>query len=288
MNEFKLEDMGAVCNLCPRQCHIEEGKRGFCGARRVVQGSVVLAEPGKLSGLALDPIEKKPLQHFYLGANVLSLGFFGCNMLCPYCQNHEISHPAAQDRLRPVRRMTPGQIVDLAKSLIPQGNIGVAYTYNEPLTSFEFVLETAKQVHEAGLKNVVVSNGCFEEWVIDALLPYVDAWNIDLKAFRKDIYHRLGGDLGTVLRGIQRVSGRNHLEVTALIVPGQNDSEAEMDEMSRWLASVNPEIPLHISRSFPHWLRPDLVPPPVPQLVRLVKIAKQHLRYVYGGNFSMS
>jgi len=287
MNEFKLEGMGAVCNLCPRQCHIEEGKRGFCGARMVVQGSVVLAEYGKLSGLALDPIEKKPLQHFYPGANILSVGFFGCNMLCPYCQNHEISHPAAQDRPRPLRKMTSGQIVDLAKSLIPQGNIGVAYTYNEPLTSFEFVLETAQQVQEAGLKNVVVSNGCFEEWAIEALLPYIDAWNIDLKSFREDMYRQLGGDLGTVLRGIQRVSGRKHLEVTALIVPGQNDSEAEMDDMSRWLASVNPEIPLHISRSFPHWLRPDLVPPPVSQLVRLMKIAKQHLRYVYGGNFNV-
>jgi pyruvate formate lyase activating enzyme len=287
MNEFKTDGFGAVCKLCPRLCYIEEGNRGFCGARTVVQGSVVLAEYGKLSGLALDPIEKKPFQHFYPGENILSLGFFGCNMLCPYCQNHEISHPASQDRPRPVRKMTPEQIVDLAKSLLPQGNIGVAYTYNEPLTSFEFVLETAMQVHEAGLKNVVVSNGCFEGWAIEALMPYVDAWNIDLKSFREDMYRQLGGDLGTVLCSIQRASGQNHVEVTALIVPGQNDSEAEMDEMSRWLASVNPEIPLHISRSFPHWLRSDLVPPPVSQLVRLVKIAKQHLRYVYGGNFSM-
>ena len=287
MNEFITEATGAICTLCPRQCHIMEEKRGYCGARTVVQGRVVLAETGRLSGLALDPIEKKPFQRFYLGANVLSLGFFGCNMLCPYCQNHEISHPSLQDRPRPVRKMTEEQIVDLAKSLIPQGNIGVAYTYNEPLTSFEFVLETAKKVQEAGMKNVVVSNGCFEEWVIEALLPYVDAWNIDLKSFNEETYRQLGGELGTVLRSIQRISGRNHLEVTTLIVPGQNDSEDEIDAMSRWLASVDPQIPLHISRSFPHWLRPDLVPPPVSTMMRLIKIAKQHLRFVYGGNFNM-
>ncbi len=287
MFDDSSQKVACICDLCPRHCHIKDGERGFCGARIVVQGTVVLAEPGRISGLALDPIEKKPLKRFYSGSNILSLGFWGCNMLCPYCQNHEISHPSLQDPVRSLRVLSTQQVVELAKSLILRGNIGVAYTYNEPLTSYEYVLETAREVQAHGMKNVVVTNGCFELWVIEALVPYTDAWNIDLKSFQPQVYAALGGDLLTVQRSIELVARKKHVEVTALIVSGQNDGEEEMQQLSRWLAGVDKSIPLHINRSFPHWLRPDLVPPSVEKLTRLVNIARESLEFVYPGNFSL-
>lgn len=178
-----------ICVRMPVSCRREQ--TGFCGVRTLKEGKPVSTTYGKISSMALDPVEKKPLRHFYPGAQILSIGSMGCNMRCPFCQNHEISmHSDAPF----VKLMQPQEIVDLALQLKPQGNIGIAYTYNEPLINFELVLDTCRLAHRYGLKNVIVTNGCIKEAKLLELLPYVDAMNIDIKAFREDGYRRLQGE----------------------------------------------------------------------------------------------
>jgi pyruvate formate lyase activating enzyme len=238
---------------------------------------------GRLTSLALDPIEKKPLRRFHPGSLILSAGSYGCNLRCPFCQNYEISMegPEAETVF-----LTPEELTAkaLALSQAPPGNLGVAFTYNEPLVGYEYVKDCAALLHQKGLKTVLVTNGmiCLEP--LEALLPQVDAMNIDLKAFSRDGYRRLGGDLETVKGTIARSVGRCHVEVTTLIVPGENDSEDEMDAEAGWLASLDPELPLHISRFFPRFQMTDREPTPTKTMNALIQTARQHLRYVYSGN----
>lgn len=273
--------MKATCTLCFHHCCLAEGQTGVCRARANRGGCIVPLNYGRLTALALDPIEKKPLRRFHPGSRVLSVGSFGCNLHCPFCQNAGIA--AAGEEIC-TQGCTPQQLVQEALRLRLQGNIGVAYTYNEPLVGYEYVRDCAKLVHRAGMFNILVTNGTIEEAPWRDLLPLVDAVNIDLKGFTQNWYHRLGGDLETVKRSIIVAAQNCHVEVTTLVVPGENDREEEIRELSCWLASVSPEIPLHVSRFFPRHQMQDRAPASVQKVYRLAEVAREALRYVYTGN----
>lgn len=273
--------MSLKCDICFHHCELDEGRTGLCRARANRGGQIVPLNYGRLTSLALDPIEKKPLRRFHPGGLVLSLGSFGCNLRCPFCQNAEISMAGAEF---PAMDYSPEALVQLALALRPRGNLGLAYTYNEPLVGYEFVRDCAALVREAGMFNVLVTNGTIEEAPWRALLPLIDAVNIDLKGFTEAWYRRLGGDLETVKRSIALAAEACHLEVTTLVVPGCNDGEDELRALSGWLASLSPDIPLHISRFFPRHRMNDLRPTPVDTVYRLAAVARERLRYVYTGN----
>jgi pyruvate formate lyase activating enzyme len=240
--------MRAVCGICPHRCAIEEGRYGLCRARKNEDGAVICANYGKLTALALDPIEKKPLYRFRPGSLVLSAGSFGCNLSCPFCQNCDIS--MADDKTSRTTRFTPEELADKAEELRPRGNIGLAYTYNEPLVGYEFVRDTAQYIRTRGMANVIVTNGYINEQPLIELLPLIDAMNIDLKGCTDVFYKKLGGDLETVKRTIELSSKSCHVEVTTLIIPGENDGEDEIDAAAGWLAGLSRDIPLHLTRFF--------------------------------------
>lgn len=305
-----VENEKAVrCEVCFRRCRLEEGGTGACGARVCRDGRVVPAGYGLLTALALDPIEKKPLRRFFPGSRILSAGCFGCNLFCPFCQNAEISRavlerdgsdfretearfrePDGRIRRVPLISMTPAELCREAEALRTQGNIGVAYTYNEPLVGYEFVRDTARLVHEAGMKNVLVSNGTASLKVLHELLPWIDAMNIDIKSFREETYRNvLGGSLSMVRTFVEAAAeAGTHLELTALIVPGMNDSVEEMRALAGWAAGLDggrgKEIPLHVTRFFPRFRMTDRGATPVTTVYRLAEEAGRVLRYVYVGN----
>ncbi len=269
------------CEVCFRHCQLtKEGQLGFCRARGLKAGKVVAFNYGLATSLALDPIEKKPLKEFYPGSYILSYGSYGCNLRCPFCQNFEISQC---DLHETAESLSPTELIAQALRLQKQGNIGVAFTYNEPLVSYEYVRDASVLAHEKGLKTVLVTNGTASSWVVEEILPYIDAMNIDLKGFSEDYYHYVGGDFGMVKDFIVQVYRRCHVELTTLIVPGRNDSDAMMDEEARWIASLNPLMPLHLSRYFPRYR--EKTPATEPStLFRLAAIAKKYLSSVYVGN----
>lgn len=273
--------MSAQCGLCFHRCRLAEGQTGLCRARANRGGRIVPLGYARLTSLALDPIEKKPLRRFRPGSLILSAGSFGCNLRCPFCQNAEIS-TAGEDF--PARDCPPEELVQLALGLRTRGNIGLAYTYNEPLVGFEYIRDCAALARKAGLVNVLVTNGTIEPEPWQELLPLIDAVNIDLKGFTEDWYRRLGGDLSAVMRSIELAARACHLEVTTLLVPGCNDGEHEMRELTAWLASISPEIPLHLSRFFPRHLMRDMPPTPVERVYRLADVARERLKYVYTCN----
>lgn len=275
--------MKAVCGLCFHHCELAEGQTGFCRGRANRNGVVVPLNYGQVTSLALDPIEKKPLRRFHPGSLVLSLGSYGCNLCCPFCQNSEISM-AGEGEL-PASYLSPEDVGEYAERLRPHGNIGAAYTYNEPLIGYEYVRDCAAEIRRRGMVNVLVSNGTIEEGPWRDLLPLLDAVNLDLKGFTEAWYARLGGNLDAVKRSIQLAaeSGR-HVEVTTLLVTGENDGEAEVRALSAWLASVDPSIVLHLTRFFPRWHMTDRPATPVERVYRLADVAREHLRYVYTGN----
>ena len=284
----------ARCNVCFRHCELREGQTGSCGARVCTEGEVRPVWYGKISSLALDPIEKKPLARFHPGSLILSAGGLGCNLHCPFCQNHEIAQREGEGGFAvPAEAMMPEELAELAAYYRPRGNIGLAFTYNEPLVCWEYVRDTAKLVRERGMLNVMVTNGCAETAVLEELAPYIDAMNIDLKGFT-DRYYRdvLGGDRQMVTDFIREAVQRCHVELTTLVVPGENDSEEEMLELSGWVAGLEnvyggrtgKEIPLHISRFFPRYRMTEKKPTEVRKVYALVKTAERNLRYVYPGN----
>lgn len=278
----------ARCNVCFRHCDIADGETGFCGARTAKDGKVICANYGKVTSLALDPIEKKPLKRFCPGSLILSVGSYGCNLRCPFCQNCEISWSDEAMRFSETAdRITPEQLADTAEYYKNAGNVGVAYTYNEPLIGYEFVRDAAKLVHERGMKNVLVTNGTASTEVLDEIAPYIDAMNIDLKGFTDDYYSRvLGGSRSMVMDFIERSAGTCHIELTTLVVPGENDSEDEMAALSEWVAGLpgGPKIPLHITRFFPRFHMTDREPTDIAVMRRLAGIAGRKLEYVYLGN----
>ncbi len=236
----------------------------------------------QVTALALDPIEKKPLYRFHPGSFILSVGSFGCNMACPFCQNYRI----AEGRRGEIetRQVSPEELVRTAISLKPRSNIGVAFTYNEPMVGFEYVRDAARLAKEKGLKTAVVTNGCVSQETLNEALPYIDAFNIDLKCFTPEGYRRLGGDLAMVKAFIETAVQKAHVEITTLVVPGVSDSQDEMRETAAWIASLSDEIPYHITRFFPCKHMLDERPTDPELLHRLRDIASETLRYVYLGN----
>ena len=276
----------AVCEVCFRRCAIPEGGTGFCGARECQDGSIRAGNYGRITALALDPIEKKPLRRFHPGSMILSVGSYGCNLRCPFCQNNGISWSEEAFSMKErAPRITPRQLADQALQVKDAGNIGVAFTYNEPLVGYEFVRDTARLIHEQGMVNVMVTNGTASQDVLEELLPLVDAMNIDLKCFSSAGYEGvLGGDLPMVKAFIRRAARDCHVELTTLIVPGLNDSEEEMKGMAEWIAEIDEKIPLHVSRFFPQFQMTDRPPTEVETVYRLAGIAGEKLRYAYTGN----
>lgn len=273
------------CLLCPRLCLIAPGERGICGVRENRNGEIILVTSGLLSALALDPIEKKPLYHFFPGSSILSAGSYGCNMRCDYCQNYHISQSIIENASH---RVSPEQLV--GKALTISGNRGIAYTYNEPIIWYEYVMECSQLAAVKGVKNVMITNGFIMKSPMQSLTEVIDAFNIDLKAFSNKFYSRYtGASLKPVLETIGRVaaSGR-HLEITTLIIPGLNDSEEEMRAEAEWIAAnAGRSVPLHLSRYFPMYRRDNPATPPE-TILRLKEVAEEHLDYVYTGNMSGS
>ena len=272
----------AICPVCSHHCNLEEGQLGRCRARRNSGGTIVSENYGKLTALALDPIEKKPLYHFMPGSMILSAGSYGCNLSCPFCQNYSIAAAGQEDCGR-LYAMSPEEVCQLALDYRQRGNVGLAFTYNEALVGYEFVRDTARLVRQAGMVNVLVSNGNFTLPVLEEVLPYIDAMNIDLKAYRPELYRHLGGDLDTVKDFIRKACRSSHVEITSLIVPGFNDASEDMEEEAAWIASLDPAIPLHITRYFPRYKMREPATD-VSRIMELCGIAAGHLTYVYPGN----
>lgn len=284
----------ARCNVCYRNCEIKEGEVGFCGVRGYSDHKIVPLNYGKITGLALDPIEKKPLARFMPGTMVLSLGSYGCNLRCPFCQNYEISWSRqAYTYGQNAEYMSPEDIAELAYQYRNRGNIGVAYTYNEPLVGYEFVRDTAKLVRSYGMKNVLVTNGMASIDVLSEIIPYIDAMNIDLKGFTDTYYNLLlKGNRQMVMDFIKEAVKGCHVELTTLIIPGENDADNEIEALSAWIAGLKDErgnvigrsVPLHISRFFPRFHMQDRDATDVNKIYHLTDIARLNLDYVYTGN----
>ena len=299
----------ARCSVCFRHCDIPESGLGFCGARTCRDGKVTAANYGRITSLALDPIEKKPLAQFHPGSMIVSAGSYGCNLRCPFCQNYQISwsdeafsyaeeeHNGTEGdrrgRHRTAEYISPEELTAIAASCRDRGNKGVAFTYNEPLIGYEYIRDTARLVHEAGMMNVIVTNGTASLDVLHELAPYIDAMNIDLKGFTDRYYNEvLGGSRQMVMDFIAEAVKHCHVELTTLIVPGENDSEEEMREMTAWIASLTDadgktagrRIPLHISRFFPRFHMTDRDATDVRRVYRLAEVAREQLEYVYTGN----
>ena len=237
----------------------------------------------KVTALALDPIEKKPLATFMPGSKIFSVGSLGCTMKCPWCQNYDIAQPNDPSSV-PSREMSAEELVARALNLVPQGNVGIAYTYNEPLLRWREVLECAQLAHDNDLVNVMVTNGMASQRVIEELAPFIDAWNIDLKAGTQKNYDLCNGRLDSVKRTIEIASATSHVEVTTLVIPGYNDSSEELEGIASWIASVDRSIVWHVTRFFGRFKYADRMATPIATLERARAIGEHYLDTVIMGN----
>ncbi len=279
----KLGNDKVQCQLCPWNCILSTGQTGNCKVRTNEKGRLLTEVYNRVAALGSDPIEKKPLYHFSPGKNILSIGEVGCNLHCSFCQNHRISQCKAKT-FDGFYNITSEQIVKEAHKTF--NNIGIAYTYNEPFTFYEFLFETAKLAHLNALKNVVVSNGYINKKPLLNLLPFIDAFNIDLKAFSEEFYQKFTkGKLQPVLETLKTIAkNKVHLEITNLIIPDLNDDKTEFKHMVKWIAAeLGEHIPLHLSRYYPQYKLTNR-PTPIQTLNELYAIAKQHLQHVFLGN----
>ncbi len=273
------------CHVCHNHCDLSEGAVGLCKARICRDGKVVAGNYGHITSIALDPIEKKPLNLFYPGSKIISVGSYGCNLRCPFCQNHEISYDFGKEYPYGYREISPKELAEIALEYKDEGNIGVAFTYNEPLVGYEFVVDAAKEVHERGMKTVLVSNGCVTGEVAKEVIPHIDAMNIDLKGFTDKYYQDvLKGDRRLVMDFISMAAPSCHLEVTMLVVPGFNDTEEDMRKAAKLIAEIDPLMPLHVTRFFPAADMKNVMPTRIDVLLRLVEVAKEYLTDVIPGN----
>lgn len=271
------------CLLCPHLCEINEGSKGLCNTRINISGKLYCSTYGKLTAISLDPIEKKPFYHFHPHKMVLSLGSFGCNFKCDFCQNFRISHDWETLNENFIKSKTEAVISEALKH---ENNFGIAYTYNEPFTWYEFMYDVAVLAKLKGLKNVVVSNGYVNKKSLESIIEFIDAFNIDLKFFDEDIHKRqTGGELKFVLQTLKTiVSNKKHLEITNLIIPGLNDNKEKFGKMVNWIADqLGEEIPLHINRYYPAY-KSQFAPTSANTLYELKSIACSRLKNVYCGN----
>lgn len=271
------------CILCPHYCKINPDKTGLCGVRKNHNGSLIALNYEQIASISLDPVEKKPLRHYHPGSTILSVGTAGCNLKCPFCQNHTISR-CTMDQVDTIT-MDSDYLVKKAIELRSLGNIGLAFTYNEPTVWFEYVYEASKKSKRNGLSNVLVTNGYICAEPLELLLPFIDALNIDLKSYNNEFYKNvLKGGLDEVKATIKTSAEQCHIEITTLVIPGVNDSKDEIAEMAAFLSSISPKIPLHITRFFPMYEWSDKSPTPVKTLFELADTARKYLQYVYVGN----
>ncbi|MBN1897243.1 MAG: AmmeMemoRadiSam system radical SAM enzyme [Spirochaetes bacterium] len=272
-----VDDKNVKCVLCPHCCIISPGKSGICGVRKNIDKKLIATTYGLASAVAVDPIEKKPLYHFYPSEQALSFGTIGCNFKCPYCQNWHIS----QNLEAMTEYISPQQAVRIAL----EKNIRIlSYTYSEPLIWYEWVRDTSQLAVKHGLKNTLVTNGYINKEPLEELVPFIHAANIDVKAFNDKFYNKLcGGKLEPVKRNVEFLFDKIHIELTMLVIPGWNDKEEEIRSFARWVASLSRDIPVHFSRYFPqHNFKVPATP--VETLEQCYKIAREDLHYVFIGN----
>ncbi len=275
----KKENGEIQCELCPHHCVIPEKKTGLCGIRRAISGSLVAEGYGRISSLHTDPIEKKPLFHFHPGSSIFSIGGWGCNFACRFCQNWQISQMVDAH----AQAFQPEDVVQAARD---QNSPGIAYTYNEPLINYEFVQDCAQKARVAGLFNVLVTNGFVEERPAAEILPHIDALNIDIKSMEESFYkQQCRGALAPVLRfARQAVAANCHVEITNLLIPGLNDSDEQIGRLSAWMAANLGRLsPLHLSAYHPDY-KMDVPSTPPAVLERAYNRCRQDLDYVYMGN----
>ena len=279
----KVNGLNVQCQLCPHNCIIKPGKAGQCRVRRNSEGTLLAENYGLLSAKHLDPIEKKPLYHFYPGREILSVGTVGCNLKCQFCQNCEISQTGVKDAPY-LKFHSPEELIREALSI--KGNIGIAYTYNEPIIWYEYLIDTAGLARDAGLKNIMVSNGFINKTPRKEIIKHIDAFNIDLKGFTEEFYKsQTFSSLKYVKETILDISSAGkHLEITNLVIPPLNDDAGIFEEMVKWIADeTGKDTVLHLSRYFPHY-KQNLPPTDVAKLEKLFGIAIKYLNYVFIGN----
>lgn len=279
----KLENEKVKCNTCPRHCLLGEGKKGFCFTRQNNRGKLFSLIYGEVASLSINPIEKKPVFHFYPGSRWLSLGALGCNFRCPGCQNWELSH----SRGGPAEYLSPQDLVSLAKR---HQCLGISWTFNEPTIWLEYTLDGAKLAREQGLFTNYVTNGYITEEALDAIGPYLDVYRVDIKGFSRDSYGRMAhiSDFAPILKAVSRAKKRwgMHVEVVTNITPGYNDGEGELRRIACWIRDeLGADTPWHITRFFPHLKLSHLKPTPLATLERGRQIAREEgLHYIYLGN----
>ena len=283
----KLDDGRVLCEACSKRCKLEENQYGICGIRKVEDSKLILLTHSLAAAFNIDPIEKKPLFHFLPSSRVFSVGTVGCNFSCKFCQNADISQYPKEHNFRITgKELPPQKIVEIAKEYHCPS---IAYTYNEPVVFFEYAYDTAKAAHQEKLKNIFVTSGYETHKAIDAIEPYLDAMNIDLKSFNDKFYQDIcGARLKPVLDCIKYAYSKGiWIEITTLLIPEQNDSDKEIKEMANFIASLDKSIPWHISAFYPQYKMKNIPPTPPSTLVRAYDIAKKAgLYYVYVGNIS--
>jgi len=275
----KYDNNAIKCGLCPHYCLIKDTEYGKCGVRLNNNGTLVAASYGMVTSVALDPIEKKPLYNFHPGKTIVSIGSYGCNLKCQFCQNYRISMEYKNIK---TDQFSPLLVSEIALLAVNDGNIGVAYTYNEPLIGYEFVKDCSILIRNEGLMNVLVTNGYINKEPLEELLPHIDALNIDIKGNNNRTYNKLGGTLEPVKNTIKTANNLCHVEVTTLIVPDENENDAE--EIAKWLSGINPAIPYHLSRFFPRYKYSEGIPTPPELMYKLKEKAEKYLENVYLGN----
>ena len=279
-----MEDGRVQCDVCPRYCKLHEGQRGLCFVRARVEDQIVLTSYGRSSGFCIDPIEKKPLNHFLPGTPILSFGTAGCNLACKFCQNWDMSKSREMDTL--MDSASPATLAEAARRL---GCRSVAYTYNDPVIFMEYAIDTARACREQGIKSVAVTAGYICDEPRREFFHYMDAANVDLKAFTESFYHKVcGGHLQPVLDTLMYLKHETEVwfEITTLLIPGANDSDKELDALTRWVVdNLGPDIPVHFTAFHPDWKMLDRPPTPPATLTRAREVAVRNgIRYAYTGN----
>jgi pyruvate formate lyase activating enzyme len=274
---IKKENGLVKCNLCPHGCFIKNNEVGICRVRKNIDGVLYAISYGEISGYSLDPIEKKPIKNYKPGSYVFSFGSYGCNFECKFCQNYEIAHYNPNTLY-----FSPEELVN--KAIKYKDSIGIAYTYNEPIVNFEYVLDCAKLAKKKGLDNILVTNGFICEEPFRELLKYIDAINIDLKAFNNKFYREIcSGELNYVKENIKIAAKLTHLEITCLLIDDLNTDKIELEHMFKWISEIDNTIPIHLTRYFPRY-KMKKPKTKVSTILETFSIASRYLKNVYLGN----